>query len=81
MPENEPMNPLEMAEVSKLFAEEPLSIADSEEKLEKVVAYLRQTRANVAAAQQAGKRITKNAAQGKNPVESKPDNPINLLGE
>jgi hypothetical protein len=70
----------EIAEVTELFAKEPLEIADSPEKRAKIVAYMRKVRENIAELEKAGKTITKKSKD--KGVERKIDpnvDPLDLL--
>ena len=51
----------EIAEVTELFAKDPLEIADSPAKRKRIVTYMRKVRENIAELEKAGKTITKKA--------------------
>ena len=71
----------EIAEVTELFAKEPLEIANDPKKLAKVIEYMRKVRTNIAELEKAGKTINKKSS-GKG-IERELDpkiDPLDLLG-
>ena len=65
-------------EAVDLFTKDPAELADDPAALEKIIAYLRATRENVAAAEKAGRKITKKSANTK-VTDDRPANPLDRL--
>jgi len=75
------LNPADLVEVTGLFDRDLEELADDKPALEKIITHLRKQRENVAAAEQAGKRITKKVATGKASKPFSLDSPLSLLGQ
>jgi|TARA_R110000787_G_scaffold37078_3_gene94427 hypothetical protein len=65
-------------EAVDLFQRDPTELVEDPAAIDKIVAYLRTTRTNVAAAEKAGKRINKKSANSLT-SDDKPSNPLDAL--
>jgi hypothetical protein len=66
-------------EAVDLFQRDPADLVEDPAAIVKIVQYLRDTRANVAAAEKAGKRITKKSATTPTTGDDVPVNPLDAL--